>query len=168
MTRLSLFLAVGALSWLKAQAPIFDVTAQGAKGDSRTLNTAAIQKVIDACHHSGGGVVYFPNGVFLTGALELKGNVTLRLSPGATLLGSRSMEDYPRPHLIYARAAENIAIDGGGTINGNGDAFWGADFKPHGRRPMPLIELVESKDIRIENIRIRNAPGWGIHPLVCD
>ncbi len=64
--------------------------------------------------------------------------------------------------------AENIAIDGGGAINGNGDAFWDADFKPKSRRPMPVIELVESKDIRIENIRIRNAAGWGIHPLVCD
>jgi hypothetical protein len=27
---------------------------------------------------------------------------------------------------------------------------------------------VESKDIRIENIRIRNTAGWGIHPLLCD
>jgi polygalacturonase len=28
--------------------------------------------------------------------------------------------------------------------------------------------LVESKDVRIGNIRIRNTPAWGIHPLVCD
>ena len=168
MARWFVLLAMGALGLLKAQAPLFDVTAHGAKGDGQTLNTAAIQKAIDACHSSGGGVVYFPNGNFLSGTLELKSNVTLRLSPGATLWGSRKMEDYARPHLIYARGTQNTAIDGGGTIDGNGDAFWDADFKPRARRPMPVIELVESKDIRIENIHIRNAPGWGIHPLLCD
>jgi polygalacturonase len=99
------------------------VTAQGAKGDGQTLDTAAIQKTIDACHQAGGGVVAFPNGNFLTSTIELKSNVTLRVSPGATLWGSKKMADYAKPHLIYARGAENIAIDGGGTINGNGDAF---------------------------------------------
>lgn len=151
-----------------AFAATYDVTAQGAKGDGNTLDTAAIQKAIDSCYKAGGGIVYFPNGNFLSGTVELKSNVTLRLSPGATLFGSRRMEDYDRPHLIYARGAENIAIDGGGAINGNGDAFWDAGFKPKGRRPMPEIELVECKDVRIENIRIRNAAGWGIHPLLCD
>jgi hypothetical protein len=168
MRRRFLALGAGAVVWLKAQTPVFDVTAHGAKGDGQTLDTAAIQKAIDACHSSGGGVVYFPNGKFLTGAIELKSHCTLRISPGATLEGSRKIEDYVRPHLIYARGAENIGIDGGGVINGNGDAFWDADFRPRGRRPSPLLELVESKDIRIENIRIRNTPGWGIHPLLCD
>jgi hypothetical protein len=151
-----------------AGQPVFDVMTHGATGDGKTLDTAAIQKAIDACHRSGGGVVYLPNGEFLSGTIELKSNVVLRLSPGATLRGSPRMEDYARPHLIYARGAENVAIDGGGLINGSGDAFWDANFRPKGRRPSPCIELVESRDIRIENIRIRNTPGWGIHPLVCD
>lgn len=163
-----LALGVGALVCLRAQVPLFDVTAYGAKGDGQTLSTAAIQKAVDACHSSGGGIVYLPNGNFLSGTIELKSNCTLRISPGATLWGSRKIEDYARPHLIYARGAENIGIDGGGVINGNGDAFWDDNFRPRGRRPSPALELVESKDIRIENIRIRNTPGWGIHPLLCD
>ncbi|MPY89620.1 MAG: hypothetical protein GEU99_17055 [Luteitalea sp.] len=166
--RNSLLLALTAWILLKAQSPTFDVMAYGAKGDGQTLDTAAIQRTVDVAHAAGGGVVSFPTGNFLSGTIELKSHVTLRLSPGATLWGSQKMEDYARPHLIYARGAENIAIDGGGTINGNGDAFWDADFKPRGKRPSPAIELVESEDIRIENIRIRNTAGWGIHPLVCD
>ena len=166
--RYFLLIWICVLSCLKAQTPNCDVTAYGAKGNGEQLDTAAIQKAIDHCHQAGGGIVYFPNGRFVSGTIELKSNITLRLSPGATLLGSREMDDYARPHLIYARGAENIAIDGGGAINGSGDAFWSADFRPKGRRPMPTIELVESKDIRIENIHIRNAAGWGIHPLVCD
>jgi hypothetical protein len=149
-------------------ASLFDVSNYGAKGDGKTLETRAIQKAIDACHEAGGGVVYFPRGDYLSGTLVLRSNVTLHLSPGATLWGSRRIEDYGPLHLIYARGAENIAIEGGGTINGNGDAFWYPDFKPHEKRPSPAIELVECKDVRIENVRIRNTAGWGIHPLACD
>ena len=35
-------------------------------GDATTLNTVAIQKAIDACNASGGGVVYFAPGVYLS------------------------------------------------------------------------------------------------------
>lgn len=163
-----LMLVAGALAVLHGQAPAFNVAGHGAKGDGRALDTPAIQKAIDACHANGGGVVFFPKGDFLSGTIELKSNCTLRLSPGATLWGSKMMEDYSRPHLIYSRGAKNIAIDGGGAINGNGDAFWDADFRPRAQRPSTLIELVESQDIRIENVHIRNAPAWGIHPLLCD
>ena len=39
----------------------------GAVGDGKTLDTAAIQRAIDA-----GGVVNFPPGTYLTGTLYLK------------------------------------------------------------------------------------------------
>ena len=42
------------------------------------MNTAAIQKVIDACHDSGGGIVYFPNVFSSQARSNSKGNVTLR------------------------------------------------------------------------------------------
>ena len=45
------------------------VTDMGAKGDGVTLNTAAIQKAIDACHAGGGGKVIFPPGNYLTGTI---------------------------------------------------------------------------------------------------
>jgi hypothetical protein len=87
---------------------------------------------------------------------------------GATLWGSRHMEDYVSPHLICAQDAENIGIDGDGTIDGNGDAFWTANFKAKENRPSPLIELIGCRNVRIRDVRIRNIPGWGIHPWECD
>ena len=76
-----------------ATPEVFNVEEQGAKGDGKTLNTAAIQKTIDAC--SLNCTVLIPAGVFKTGALYLKSNMTLEIAEGATLLGSERSEDYP-------------------------------------------------------------------------
>ena len=45
----------------------------------KTLSTAAIQKAVDHCAAAGGGTVYFPPGVWLSGTIELRSHVTLRL-----------------------------------------------------------------------------------------
>jgi polygalacturonase len=150
------------------RASVFDVKTFGATGDGRTLDTAALQKSIDAAHATGGGTVYFSTGRFLSGTLYLKSNVTLHLSPGAVLLGSPRMADYPVKHLLYAKGAENIAIEGRGTIDGHGDAFFDQDMKPAAVRPSPLLEFWDSRGLRIENITVRNAPAWTIHPKNCD
>jgi Glycosyl hydrolases family 28 len=159
-------------SWtsLAAELPraVFDPISYGAKGDGIVNDGAAIQKTIDACAQAGGGMVYLSPGNFLTGTIVLKSNVTLHLSAGATLWGSRHIEDYKPYHLIYAENADNIAIEGDGTINGNGDAFWGREFRPIEKRPSPLIELVGCRNVHIRDVRIRNTPGWGIRPWNCD
>lgn len=68
------------------QAPYF------AKGDGVTLNTEALQSAINDC--TKGDLVYFPDGVFLTGALDLHSDVELRLSDGAVLQGTVNEKDY--------------------------------------------------------------------------
>jgi hypothetical protein len=148
-------------------APEYSVKTYGAGGAGKMLDTAAIQKAIDAAAAAGGGTVYFPAGSFLSGTITLKSNVTLHLSPGAVLLGSKRIEDYNPKHLIYAQGVENIAIEGGGAIDGQGDSFLDKDLKPL-PRPSPLIEVWDSRNIRIQDITIRKAPAWTIHPKNCD
>ncbi|HWH68788.1 MAG TPA: glycosyl hydrolase family 28-related protein, partial [Candidatus Sulfotelmatobacter sp.] len=63
------------LSQSKPGLRLFDVKAQGATGDGQTLDTAAINRTIEACHAAGGGVVYFSPGVYLSGTVVLKSNV---------------------------------------------------------------------------------------------
>src|SRR5665647_1385497 len=117
-------------------APVFNVADYGAVGDGSTLNTAAIQRAIDAA--TTGATVLVPSGVFKTGALWLKSNMTLELGDAATLLGSEDAADYPYHYRLYDYSTderfyalinaqsfdgsqlENIRIVGTGTIDGNG------------------------------------------------
>ena len=91
---LSLITLLFICSALAANNSTYNIKEFGAKGDGTTLNTEIIQEAIDACHSSGGGMVYIPSGDFLSGTLILKSHVNLHLSSGATLLGSTDLDDY--------------------------------------------------------------------------
>lgn len=170
----------------------------GAKGDGSTLNTKAIQRAIDHVFEAGGGAVTAPAGVFLTGRIELKSGITLNLEEGCTLLGSTSMSDYGAGHgsspeggnphhLIFAIDADNVTLSGTGRIDGQGPAFWEpsgkaplpedeqwADVASHalavkkGGRPSPMLEFVNCRNLKIENVHIENAPGWTLRMVNCD
>jgi polygalacturonase len=115
-------------------ARVYDVRTFGAKGDGASLDTAGIQAAIDRCTQDQGGTVLIPAGVFLTGTLELKSNVTLHLAAQGKLLGSGNATDYragrgvPTSNgnmvLLSASDAENVSIEGLGTIDGNGAKFF--------------------------------------------
>jgi len=131
---------VGMAAPLRAAKSILDY---GANADGKTLNTKAIQRAIDEAFQAGGGLVYAPPGVFLTGGLELKSRVTLYVEAGCVLLGSASIGDYdyhPGPpmlgdanghHLIFAQNAEDVTLCGPGTIDGQGEKYW----EPNPDRP---------------------------------
>lgn len=120
-------------------ARTYDVRAFGAKGDGKTLDTEAIQAAIDACHQERSGCVMIPAGVFVTGTLEMKSDVILHISAGATLLGSADGRQYHAADaiplsgdatledgnvgLIFAVNAENFTIEGNGRIDGQGAQF---------------------------------------------
>ncbi len=165
--RFVIILVLCSAAWAADFAPVFNVKSFGAAADRKTMDTAAIQKTIDAAAAAGGGMVYFPTGGFLSGTIFLKSNVTLYLAPGAVLLGSSRIQDYNPKHLIYAKNVENVAIEGSGTIDGQGDLFFDKGLKPLDR-PSPLIEIWDSRNIRIQDITIRKAPAWTIHPKNCD
>ena len=71
-----------------------DVTSQpySASGDGKTLNTAALQKAIDDC--TSDDVLYFPKGIYMTGALRLHSDMEVYLEEGAVLQGTEEPEDY--------------------------------------------------------------------------
>lgn len=117
-----------------AGARLYNIRDYGAKGDGKTLNTASIQKAIDNCSRDGGGTVLIPSGEFLCGTLELKSNITLHIAATGKLLGSPKREHYTAGKgvpsgngnivFLFAVNAQNVSIEGKGTIDGNGLAFY--------------------------------------------
>ena len=114
----------------------WNVTDHGAVADGRTPCTQAIARAIGTCSRSGGGTVRFPPGIYLTGPIQLASHVDLRVDVGASVVFSRDFDDYPMVPirwqgydgascmpLIYGRGLRNIAITGGGTFDGSGDAW---------------------------------------------
>ncbi|WP_321473990.1 glycoside hydrolase family 28 protein [uncultured Paludibaculum sp.] len=105
--------------------------------------------------------------------------------------GPSAKGDANQKHLIFARGAEHVTIAGHGRLDGNGEAFWQKD--PNGEpiggksyagrlgwadvlhhwwkpldRPSPMVELVDCRHVRIEDVRIENSPGWTVRPHACD
>lgn len=69
-----------------SKAPYFAV------GDGKTLNTQAIQKAFDDC--KANEVVYIPEGIFLTGALNMHSDSELYVEKNGVLQGSENPEEY--------------------------------------------------------------------------
>lgn len=183
-------LLVPAVAAAAAPGRNFTVDDFGAVGDGKTLCTVAIQKAVDACAAGGWGTVRLPAGRYLSGALVLKSNVTLRVERGATLLGSPRPEDYPEdPHayasrfsdehgrcsLITAEKAENVCIEGGGIIDGQG---WGAEMKAlirsikdgktkRGMRPL-VLRFSECRHVRVRDVMLRRSAFWMQNYQACE
>ena len=164
----------------------------GAVGDGKTINSVFIQEAIDAASENKGGIVVIPPGKFMSGTVFLKDNITLRLEAGAILLGSPEINDYVeltwghnrdrQPyHLIVADSVRNISIEGKGTIDGNGAAFW-TDYekdsvgnmvtprwiRPKDKKISPLIEITRSRNVTIRDVTVKTGGGWNLHLHDCD
>jgi polygalacturonase len=119
------------LKCVPAQAEYINIRDMGAVGNGTNLNTRMIQNAIDSAARQGGGTVYVPPGVFVTGTLQLRSNVNLHLESGAVLKGSANLNDYllngKRVGLLFTQDVENVSITGFGVIDGNGDSFMELD-----------------------------------------
>lgn len=160
-----------AATTLTLTAQTFNPLDYGAVGDGRTASTVAIQRAIDDCRGHGGGTVLIPAGTYLTGTLRVYSNMRLQLEPGATLLGSRRLEDYDpdHPHLIWGDRLQRFRLVGDGVVDGQGEAFFdqsGRSWRAaDGTRPQPWIRISNSQDIRIEGVSLIRSPA---HVLVFD
>src|SRR5258708_30710998 len=121
-------------------APAYSVKAFGATGNGKTLDTAAINRTIDAAAKAGGGTVFFPAGEYLSVSIHLKSNIALYLDQGATIVAATPSEntkydlaepnqwdayqDFGHSHwhnsLIWGENLENVSIIGPGRIWGKG------------------------------------------------
>ncbi|MBO4476627.1 MAG: glycoside hydrolase family 28 protein [Bacteroidales bacterium] len=108
----------------------------GAAGDGVTLCTDAFAKAIETLVQKGGGTLNVPAGIWLTGPVGLQSHINLHLDDDAVIVFSPDQDLYPIIDTnfegldvrrcmspIHAEGATDIAITGGGIIDGNGDAW---------------------------------------------
>ncbi|MGQ7946050.1 rhamnogalacturonidase [Flavobacterium sp. WC2509] len=137
---------------------IFNVKTFGATGDSKTLDTEAINKTIIAAVKAGGGTVYFPAGTYLSYSIRLQSHISLYLDQGATILAASpsgdigydspepasndSFQDFGHSHwhnsLIWGENLEDISILGPGKIYGKGLTRGGPYKAPIGNKAIAL------------------------------
>ncbi|MEO7270660.1 MAG: glycoside hydrolase family 28 protein [Vicinamibacterales bacterium] len=147
----------------------FDITRFGAVGNGKADATSAIRRAIATCRAAGGGRVVVPRGRFLTGGIRLASGVNLHLAADATLAFSGDARQYLPLVLtrfegtelmnyapfIYAFEAQNIAITGSGTLDGQAHAeVW---WNWRGEGPAATSRQAPARD-RLLDLGARGVP----------
>ncbi|HEX8711128.1 MAG TPA: glycosyl hydrolase family 28 protein [Terracidiphilus sp.] len=168
-------------------AKVYNIRDYGAKGDGKTIDTAALQAAIDACNKDGGGTVLVPSGTFVIGTTEMKSNVTLHIVADGTLLGSADGKQYHAIDaipltgdttlrdgnwaMLFAVKQKNIRVEGPGTIDGQGAQFHSPQrgvLAPSGLRgpQRPYFVLAyQCEDLTVLNISMINCAFHCIRPI---
>ncbi|MFS0723428.1 family 16 glycoside hydrolase [Paenibacillus sp. 1P07SE] len=156
---------------------IYNVTQSPYNADKTgaAMATTAIQRAIDDANQAGGGVVYIPAGVYKSGNLTLKSNVTFYLAGGAVVVGTGKGEDYRIDFRKDSRNADgtyfirtavnsnNITVRGRGTIDGQGIAM------RERRMPAPnknegllnnLLVPIATSNFNFDGLILRDAGFW--------
>ena len=170
---------VGSLSLMARDYNILDY---GTNGFLKFNSTQGIQTAINQCAADGGGRVVVPAGEYMIGTIVLKSNVNLHLEQGAVLYGSTDLKQY-KPmkssyvslrtqtetvQLIYADSVENVVIDGFGTIDGRGRSFEKLSWNDEGITRPHLLRFIQSRDITVKDVTLKNSGCWMQHYLACD
>ena len=159
-----------ATSWNYAAAKTYNVLDFGATGDGATLDTAAIQRAIDAAANDGGQVLIPHDRKFLVATLDLKGGIDFHLD--GELVISTNQPDYASDGVITALNAPDLKITGSGKISGRSLSFmtsyettneWWL-FKEW--RPKMFV-LTGCTNLVVRDITFGDAPYWGLHMLGC-
>lgn len=183
----------------------FDITAFGAVEGEAEDARPGIMEAVRQANGAGGGRVVIPPGTWQSaGPIHLASNVNLHVAEGAVLRFSgdpalylpavrtrwEGTELYNYSPLIYAYQAVNVALTGGGIIEGSGsEAF--AQWRPlqqeaqnrlreMGAASVPvyerqfgpgdylrpsMIQFYGCDNVLVEEVTIHDSPMWVVHAV---
>ena len=131
-----------------AEVDTYNVRHFGAVADGKSNDADAINRAIAACNTAGGGTVFVPSGVYATGSIHLKSNVTLALDAGATL---RALPD-TNIALLIGENLKNVNVYGPGFVDGTGNNG---------------IMLQHCQNVEIRNLNIHNGGDYAMLATGC-
>ncbi|WP_217592383.1 family 16 glycoside hydrolase [Cohnella sp. GbtcB17] len=158
-------------------AGIYNVTQAPYNADKTgaTMASGAIQRAIDDANQAGGGIVFVPAGVYKSGNLTLKSNVTFYVAGGAVIVGTGKGEDYAIDFRKDSRNADgtyfirtavnssNITVRGRGTIDGNGIAMRERKMPAPNKNEGLLNNLlvpIATTNFTFDGLTLRDAGFW--------
>ncbi len=179
------------LSSLAASAHAATLVANdfGAKGDGIAIDTAAIQRALDAAEAKHETVTLKP-GTYLIGSIFIKSGTHLDLPKGVVLRGLQKLDAYPLmptrvagiemtwpAALVNVYKQHDVQITGEGTIDGDGSYWWksywdlrheydtkglrwAADYDA--KRPR-LIQIFDSSNVTLKGPMLQRSGFWTVH-----
>lgn len=181
---------ITAPAWAQETGRIFDAADFGATPNTDAVQTRAIQAAIDAASGAGGGTVVLKPGVYRSGSLFVKSNVTLNIGRGATLKGVTDLAAYPMVRtrvagiemdwpagLLNIYQQTNARITGEGLVDGDGKVFWDSywalrrEYDPKDlrwaadydcRRPR-LIHIYDADKAEVSGLHLARSGFWTVH-----
>lgn len=182
-----------ALATLGLQAKVYNVRDFGAAGDGVQIDSPAINAAIEAAAAKGGGVIWFPKGVYSSYSIRLKDNITLRLDEGAVIKAAKPTaeqgydvaepnewdmyQDFGHSHwknsLIWGIGLKNLKFEGKGLIDGTDALSRGLGRQGPIAEANKAIALKECKNVTIKGISLLNSGHFsllltGVDNLVID
>lgn len=142
-----------------------DLTQLGVTSSTDKVQTEAIQNAIDTVAASR-GVLHVPPGIYRTGELRMKSNLTLHLAAGAILKGTGNLADHPEgefgTQFLHFLDCENVRICGRGVIDAQGRALRLSGGNSSASRSK-LIRSCRARNIIVEDVILRDSGTWGVH-----
>ena len=148
---------------------------RGVDSSGNSNCTLGIQAAIDwvSQHHQEKNILLFPDGVYKTGTLNVKPNVTIYLCSGAVILASDDNRDFVLDHhdpdnpeqsnvtaFITMPDSHDVKIAGRGIIDGNGRKLHGRFGNDH--RCVTVLPR-NAVSVVMEDVMIRNAWMWHVY-----
>lgn len=155
--------------------PVVNVKDHGAVGDGSKDNTEAIARAIAAC--PVGGSVVFDEGVYMTGSVTLKADMTLWVAENAVVRAipdNDKIQVYPEgaftgryitKYFLFGNQVDNLTITGGGTIDQNTTER--LPGRANTRRPA-ILGWANSQDVTVTNVNLINGDFWAFVPQNSD
>jgi polygalacturonase len=173
---------------ITSSAPTFNVIDFGAIGNGVADDTIAVRSALAAAEQAGPSTVLFPSDhTFLTGAFNLSSDLILSvqgvilaypgsedghyvLQPNFAFLGPTDQPIWQA--FIHSDGANNITLQGGGVIDGNGAIWWKCDCASSNPSAPPCLGLgrphlftpFNGKGLVVRDITFKNSPMWNLSP----